>query len=78
MFVLVGADEGFLTKGFGGKNNSVWWGWVLVHEGDLGGKKHEREQTFRPAQSVSADTLAVKTSSWFVIPERGESTGRPL
>ena len=36
---------------------------VLVHEGDLGGKKHEREQTFRPAQSVSADTLALKTSS---------------
>ena len=46
MFVLVGVDEGFLTKGFGGKNNSVWWGWVLVHEGDLGGKKHERDQDF--------------------------------
>ena len=46
MFVLVGVDEGFLTKGFGGKNNSVWWGQVLVHEDDLGGKKHERRQDF--------------------------------
>ena len=50
---------------------------MLVHEGDLGGKKHEREQTFRPAQSVSADTLALKTSSWFVKPERGWGVNRP-
>ena len=33
---------------------------MLVHEGDLGGKKHEREQDFRPDQSVIADTLALK------------------
>ena len=37
----------------------------MVHEGDLGGKKHEREQDFRPDQSVIADTLALKASSWF-------------
>ena len=35
-------------------------------------------RTLQPDQSVIADTLALKASSWFVKPERGESTGRPL
>ena len=50
---------------------------MLVHEGDLGGKKHEREQTFRPAQSVSADTLALNRKTLETIgPDPGTPAAR--
>ena len=69
MFVLVGVDVGFLTKGLGGKKISVFGGgrcWFMRTTWEA--KSMRGDKTLRLAQSVIADTLALKASSWFVRP----------
>ena len=80
MFVLVGVDVGFLTKGLGGKKISVFGGgrcWFMRTTWEA--KSMRGIRTLQPDQSVIADTLALKASSWFRQNlARGESTGCPL
>ena len=69
MFVLVGVDVGSLTKGLGGKKICVFGGgrcWFMRTTWEA--KSMRGDKTLRLAQSVIADTLALKASSWFVRP----------
>ena len=57
MFVLVGVDVGFLTKGLGGKKISLFGeGGCWFMRATWEAKSMRREMTLRLAQSAIADT----------------------